>query len=135
MSAARDLVAGDRFLPGGLVIRTWRDASTRLVALYGELDLAGGPLLEQHLRRPGLPVPERLVIDLSGLEFLDCAGLHALLRVRVRCQASGEELSLLRGPPAVDRMFELTGTRRLFSFEDDEPTRSRDGSPDRSHAA
>jgi len=129
MSAAHDLAAADRVLPAGLVIRSWRDASTRLVALYGELDLASGPLLEQHLRRPGLPAPERLVIDLSGLEFLDCSGLHALLRVRERCQASGEQLSLLHGPRSVDRMFELTGTRRLFSFEDDEPSSDGDRYP------
>lgn len=129
MSAARDLAAVDRISPAGLVIRSWRDDSTRLVALYGELDLASGPLLEQHLRRPGSPSPERLVIDLSGLEFLDCSGLHALLRVRERCQASGEMLSLLHGPPSVDRIFDLTGTRDLFAFGDDEPTFDGDRHP------
>ncbi len=129
MSAVHDLASDDRVLPAGLVIRSWRDDSTRLVALYGELDLASGPLLEQHLRRSGLPTPERLVIDLSGLEFLDCSGLHALLRVRERCQANGEMLSLLHGPWAVDRMFELTGTRSRFSFEDDAPSWDGDRYP------
>ena len=75
-----------------------------VLAVAGELDLATVPdleaacatlLLERH----------RVLLDLSGLNFVDCTGLHALLAILatppegiVRLQATS---------PALDRTVEL----------------------------
>jgi anti-sigma B factor antagonist len=108
---------------GGLVIRSERDPAGLVLALYGELDLASAPRLDQRLRdaqkshaqtsRPG-----RVVVDLSGLEFCDSAGLHVLLDAHRRLSEGGQALHLRRGPRAVQRMFELTQTTSTFRFED-----------------
>jgi anti-anti-sigma factor len=103
---------------GLLVIRTERDEQVLVLTLSGELDLASAPALERQLddaRDVGVP---RVVVDLSGLEFFDSAGLHVLLDAHRRLRGNGQGLVLRRGPRAVQRMFELTHTLTIFRFED-----------------
>jgi len=82
------------------------------VQVHGELDCATVPSLEGHmdalLHAGGGPV----VLDLSNLRFMDVAGLRLALRLESRAQLHGVELSMLQGPHAVRRVFELTGMER-----------------------
>lgn len=102
---------------GGFVVRASHERETFILALYGELDIATARVLERKLQMAEGVQARRLVIDLSALQFLDSAGLHALIRADERVRAQGRELSLLRGPRAVQRVFELTRADRLFRFE------------------
>jgi anti-sigma B factor antagonist len=110
-----------------------------VVALYGELDLASSPSLERELLGADSETLDRVVIDLSGLEFIDCSGLHVILRAKERFREDGRQLSLLRGPRAVQRLFELTGTLRFFCFEHGtrsrKPRQGRDDGQSPSHPA
>jgi anti-anti-sigma factor len=74
-----------------------------VVRLIGELDLAAAPRLESELA--GLDGDVEL--DCSGLEFIDAAGLAALLRAREACAAGGWTLVLVDPGPAVDRLLQL----------------------------
>ena len=103
---------------GGLVVRGRHDRDAFLLALYGELDLATSRVLERKLQMTEGVHSERLVLDLSGLQFLDSAGLHTLVRAREHWSRGGRRLSLLRGPRAVQRVFDITGAEGLFTFED-----------------
>lgn len=72
--------------------RVERQGGVRLV-LTGELDLLTAQRLEARLRRlwrSATPV----VVDLSGLDFCDCAGLGALVRARVLAIADGWDCSV-----------------------------------------
>jgi anti-anti-sigma factor len=104
--------------PGGLVVRGLKESDAFLLSLYGELDLATSSLLERKLQMAESAGSDRVVLDLSGLQFLDSTGLHTLLRAQQCWLATGREFSLLRGPRAVHRVFELTQATRLFTFED-----------------
>lgn len=92
-------------------------ATAVVLALHGELDLASTPLLERQMLEAQSDGSDRLVIDLSGLEFIDSSGLHALLRADERASENRHQLSLVRGPRAVHRVFELTRTVQAFSFD------------------
>jgi anti-sigma B factor antagonist len=105
-------------VPGALKIESLRDRDTLIVALSGELDLASAPDLERELQVGAEGAPSRMVIDLSGLGFMDSTGLQALLRARERAQEAGYLLSLRRGPHQVQRVFELTKTVDAFTFVD-----------------
>lgn len=104
-------------VPGALRIESRRDGDVLMVALSGELDLASAPDLERELRVGEETSPGRLVIDLSGLGFMDSTGLQALLRARERAHEAGYALSLRRGPHQVQRVFELTKTVDAFTFD------------------
>jgi len=110
-----------------LVIRTARDVDAVVLAFYGHLDLTSAASVEQEL---GLVQPtetKRIIIDLSGLELIDNAGVHALLQQQQRLRENGHQLSLLWGPPAVHSVFERSGSLHLFSFEDEVAVSNRDG--------
>lgn len=100
-----------------LVIRVEREPGTFVLTLYGELDLASAPQLNRELLNAEAAGEKHLMIDLSGLQFMDSTGLHALLRAHQRSRQNGHRISLLRGPRAVHRVFELTHTDQLFDFD------------------
>ncbi len=110
-------VENEPFAPCGLVIQGKRDRDGFLLVLHGELDIATSPVLERRLQLAQASGAEKLVLDMSGLQFLDSAGLHTLVAVQDQVRASGRSLTLLRGPRAVQRVFELTHSEHLFNFE------------------
>ena len=84
------------------------------IAVTGELDAATGPVLNEHLthfERNGLMA---ILVDLSELTFLDCSGLNVFLAARDRAKANGHQLFLFGASRPARRVFELTGTERLF---------------------
>lgn len=97
------------------------------VRLQGELDLATAPdlwkaceVLEGRLE-PHLCV----FVDLAELQFLDAAGLGALVRLRNRVRAAGADFSVLDPSPRVRAVFEHAG---LGSMLDTDPA-TEDGRP------
>ncbi len=61
---------------------------------------------------------QQIVIDLSGVTFMDTAGLHPLLRADARSRADSNRLGLVRGSRRVQRVFELTNTDAMLPFLD-----------------
>lgn len=88
-----------------------------IVEVVGELDIASAGELERAVLEAEADAPGRLVVDLSGLEFMDSTGLHVLLAAARRARDGGPQLILRRGPQPVQQVFELTETTPLFQFE------------------
>ena len=87
------------------------------VELNGGLDAAGAEQLEQlcaGIGRDG----HGLVLDLSGLTFVDSAGLRSVLRLYGRCLKHRRELQIVPAPPAVQRVFSLTRAADVLPFVD-----------------
>jgi anti-anti-sigma factor len=83
----------------------------------GELDLATAPELRatvEELLGSGF---DDVVVDLADLTFLDSSGLHVLLALHAAAELDGYRFRLRPGPPAVQRIFELTGTLDQLAFE------------------
>jgi anti-anti-sigma factor len=83
----------------------------------GELDIGSAPKLERALlegRAPG----DRVVLDLSGLEFIDSTGLRVIVHAVSAAAADGWELRLRHGRRAVRRVFEISGVAEALPFED-----------------
>jgi anti-sigma B factor antagonist len=88
------------------------------VLVSGELDL----YREAELRSSVAAVlvdraPERLVLDVCGLQFLDSTGLRALLACRDRARSTGVPLTLAVTPGPVTRLFDVAGVRDWFDYE------------------
>ena len=79
-----------------------------VVAISGEIDIQSGPQLRDQLmsiiRRHGA----RLALDLTGVTFIDCAGINVLLAARRRAQLEGGSLRVLRASSRVRRVIALT---------------------------
>jgi anti-anti-sigma factor len=83
-----------------------RENDALVVRIAGDLDLSTAGDLARLLELE-CPGDADLVIDLSGVTFLDCAGLRVLLRARARVDGGGGSLRLVPGPPAVQRVMGL----------------------------
>jgi len=66
----------------GLSYEHTRLGDAAVLDLRGEIDLATGEDLTAQLGRALAAVPELLVIDLTGVDFLGSAGLAALIAAR-----------------------------------------------------
>src|SRR5262249_36732198 len=79
--------------------------------LIGELDVAGVPALRKAL---GEVDGEDIVLDCSGLTFIDCAGLGVLIAAHHDCVKAGSQLQLVAPSRCLTRLLELTGVDGLF---------------------
>jgi anti-sigma B factor antagonist len=82
-----------------------------VIAVSGELDMSNAGKLEEIVDAAVAAKPDRLVFDLSGLRFMDSAGIAVLLG------AAGKVPTIeLRDPsPPVRRVVELTGLESVLS--------------------
>ncbi len=84
----------------------------------GELDLSCVDALDREVRELRAAGFDQIVLDLRQVRFLDSTGLRLLLGFRNDAQRDGHDLTLVRGPRAVQRIFELTATHSLFDWRD-----------------
>ena len=89
------------------------------IELRGELDLSTVGKVEEELRRVEGNAPQVVVLDLSGLSFLDSSGLRCVVRGDVRAKEAGRRLVLVRGPDAVQKVFEITRLEERLEIIDD----------------
>ncbi|MEU1122752.1 STAS domain-containing protein [Streptomyces sp. NPDC005899] len=102
-----------------VVVETEEDGAV-LIRVRGSLDEWSGPSAFVGALREAAGGGGRLTVaDLSGLEFADSTGLHALLEAQHRHALAGVRL-VLAGPlsTAVHRLFEVSGTFDAFTFAD-----------------
>jgi anti-sigma B factor antagonist len=82
----------------------------------GELDLATVNVVEEQLSKLRAAGSTALTLDLRAVPFLDSTGLRMMLIWDARARADGFTFRLIAGPPAVQRLFEVTGTTEQFDF-------------------
>jgi anti-sigma B factor antagonist len=85
----------------------------------GELDLSCVDALDREVRELRAAGFDQIVLDLRQVRFLDSTGLRLLLSLRSDAERDGHDLTLVRGPRAVQRIFELTATHGLFDWRED----------------
>ena len=86
-----------------------------VVDLSGELDLADAPVLASHLIATVAAFGPSIIVDLGGLEFIDCCGLRVLVRVLTWTRESGGEMYLVGPRLPVRRALEMAGLIGVFS--------------------
>jgi anti-sigma B factor antagonist len=95
-----------------------------IVAISGEVDVCTEASLQQALLRIIRERGARLMLDLSGVSFMDCAGLRALLATRRRAEMRGGFLRPIAASAAVRRITELTGAQEALAMERSTTVRS-----------
>jgi anti-anti-sigma factor len=98
--------------------------------LSGDLDASSVPALETALGQCSAGGADSITLDLSGLRFIDSAGLWVITSARRWCERRGHDFWLVPGPPAVQYVFEVTGLSDVLPFR--VPGAPEQGAPRRS---
>jgi anti-sigma B factor antagonist len=92
------------------------DTDQHVIRLAGELDMAAVPeLVAQLAEAAEVPAPTPLVVDMSGVTFIDCSGLHPLLKAHARLDG---RLRLQNASPPVHRLLRLLDLTTLAAPAD-----------------
>lgn len=93
------------------------DGSPTGVALSGDLDMADAESVQRmlaHLAEEAAPEP--VVVDLSGLAFIDSHGVRALFRARDAAERVGSRIALHPGSGRVRRTLDLVDAGSAFEL-------------------
>ena len=82
----------------------------------GELDLVTAPTLADAISSLERLQPPRVLIDFTGITFIDVAGLRVLLDAARRARARGGELVLRRPSPPISRILRITALDQSISI-------------------
>lgn len=103
---------------GPLSIRLEHDpAELYVLGFYGDFDISGVETAHSSLRRAAESDAEQVIVDLSGLDFIDSQGLRVLLDAHDR-ERGANRLVFLRGTGQVGRVFALTQLDSVLPFAD-----------------
>jgi anti-anti-sigma factor len=97
-------------------VTTTTDNGVARVVVDGELDIATAPVLDARLADIERSMSETVELDLGKVAFMDSTGLRALLNARRRAETGGHRLRLLNLQPEVERVFDVTGVRKIFEI-------------------
>ena len=89
-----------------------------LVQIAGEVDVTNTDELRHLLDDEVSRQPRVLIVDLSGLRFMDSSALHALLQANRSMDRQGGVLALVSPQPAVAKILRLTTADRLIPVFD-----------------
>lgn len=95
-----------------VVVTDMKDGQLAL-ALSGELDLACTDLLERDEHESDASISD-VTVDIAQLDFIDTAGVRALLDVRTRHQAQGRSVELTNPTALVRKVVNLYGRPDLL---------------------
>ena len=101
-----------------LTISVTAGPSHTLVTVAGECDLHTGRQLRDVLTSEVSRGVRRLIVDLSGLGFMDSTGMQVLLSVRAVLTVRGGTVALVSPQPVVARILELTGADQVIPVYD-----------------
>jgi anti-sigma B factor antagonist len=100
-------------------LETETKGSKTLVTVEGDLDLQVVERLTEALTRVESDRPEQLVVDLSGLSFMDSSGMAAIAAAAIRAGESDRRFTIVIPPRGVRQAFELTRLNEVIGTTED----------------
>lgn len=101
-----------------------REDGLTLIYVQGELDLATAERLRDAVE-PHMGPDQTIVLDLSGVEFMDSACIAVLVQARGRLTGDGGSLVLRNPSPVAHRILTLTGIEFILAEDaEDNPQSS-----------
>jgi anti-anti-sigma factor len=96
--------------PGAqLTVTTTEDGDRIRLAAVGEVDLSTSDQLRTALLTALGKAKSGVVLDLSGVSFLDSTGIGALVHAHNQAVMQGRELAIVDPQPTVRRVLDITG--------------------------
>ena len=95
-----------------------REGEVVVLGLTGRLDTATAADLD-FAAEPHVQGPTRLLIDLSGIQYVSSAGLRIFLMIAKKLQKTQGRLVLCCMSPGVREVFDLAGFSKILTIEGD----------------
>ncbi len=92
-----------------LILTTRHDGDSTIVGAQGEVDVFSAPQLDAELSSLVADGYARLVVDLSGVAFLDSTGLGVLVKALKHAREAGGWVHLVVSSGRIRKIFEITG--------------------------
>jgi len=89
-----------------------------VLVVTGELDVATAPQLRQEAVRLTTAGHHHLVLDLSGVDFLDSTGLGVVVGVLKRVRTHGGDLAVAGAVDHVRKVFDITRISDVVAMYD-----------------
>jgi anti-sigma B factor antagonist len=96
--------------------------SIPVVTIVGDVDLESSPKLRAFLKPKSNQKTPRLLLDFSGVNYIDSSGLATLIEYFQNLQGFGGKLALASLSPRVKNVFEIVRLEQIFSLHPDVPT-------------
>jgi anti-sigma B factor antagonist len=101
-------------------LQTHEDGSVTVLTVTGDLVIGDA---ESTFKKTVTRLLEeghtRLLVDLSGVGFLDSSGLGALVRALTQSQKEGGQTKLLNAGPQIRKLLQMTKLDSVFEIHDD----------------
>jgi anti-anti-sigma factor len=102
----------------GLKIVVSQQGASATIALSGEWDLAEQEAARHAFHRALALQPDRVVLDLSRLTFIDSTGVHGVLELASRAARLKIDLVVVPGSRAGERLFDLCQLSKAVTLVD-----------------
>jgi anti-sigma B factor antagonist len=97
------------------------EGETHTLQGRGEIDASTAPELRRHLEQALDGEATTVVADLTGVDFIDSAGIGVLVEGHRRLEEAGKGLVVRVSNPSTLRVFAITGMDKFFTLEKVEP--------------
>jgi len=93
-----------------------RDGALGVITLVGEVDIYTAPRFKECMLELLDGGAERLLVDLSGVSFIDSTALGVLIGGLRRVHDADGRMALIVTTSAVERVLNITGLDRVFEI-------------------
>jgi anti-anti-sigma factor len=102
----------------GLTLCVCPEERSTIVRIGGEIDVSVGQALEEGLLSIMRAHTPRLLLDLSAVTFIDCAGIKVLLLTRRRAESRSGSADLIEASAPVRWLIDLVGLHDVFPLNE-----------------
>src|ERR1700749_3346399 len=107
------MITGVTELSVSVSVENCEDGSRTVVRLVGEADVTT-PALAEILAAETAKKPRLLLVDISGLTFIDSAALNEIVQAHRKLRADGSGLALIGPTQAVARILQLSALDQVI---------------------
>ncbi len=97
-------------------VRTERRDDAVIVAPHGDIDLTASPSLRHELKRVQAEKPQRLVVDLSQVSYMDSSGVATLVEAMQTARRDRSRMVLCAMQDRVRSIFEIAKLDTVFTI-------------------
>ena len=89
-----------------------------ILVLRGEVDVYTAPQFREAIDKILTPGQLHLIVDMSGISYIDSSGLGILLSAIKRVRPKGGTVNLVGCNSAIDRVLRITNLNTVFNVVD-----------------